>query len=528
MDKIAEFGRFRKRTRDKENGRMLNADQSKLFAGIAAVDLALCLLVLVTVRPAEAAFPGKNGKIAFVSNRDVGAGEIYTMKPNGTGATRITFPGGGNSDPAFSADGIKIAFKSSGNDIHMMNADGAGVQNLTNTAAVESEPAWSPDGSKIAFVANSFDVDGQTDLEIWTMNADGSGWTQLTNNTFPDTQPAWSPLGDKIAFVSARNSSPFDDTDRNVYVMNSDGSSQTNITPNTSGNPPYQGNDDDPTWSPDSSKIAYGHSHEPNASGLPNIWTMDANGANKSNLSSNAEISATMPAWSPDGTKLAYVSIASGTTNRDIWMMSSDGTGQGILHPNPANDVKPDWQQDSIPPQTAIISGPSGSTNSTGATFHFSSTETDSSFRCSLDGAFGKCLSPKSYSSLGGGQHTFKVRAVDAAGNVDQTPATRMWTVDTAKPAISGMSPKPGSKIRDTTPTVKAKVTDKLSNLQKGNVKLYVGSKQIRTSNYTYSSSTDTLTYNFPKLGKGKKTVKVVAKDKAGNVAAKSWSFTIR
>ncbi|WP_163110787.1 hypothetical protein, partial [Acinetobacter baumannii] len=56
-------------------------------------------------------------------------------------------------------------------------------------------------------------------------------------------------------------------------------------------------------------------------------------------------------------------------------------------------------------------------------------------FECRIDGgAWAACTSPKSYTGLGDGAHTFDVRATDAAGNVDASPATFGWTVDTAAP----------------------------------------------------------------------------------------------
>ncbi len=89
------------------------------------------------------------------------------------------------------------------------------------------------------------------------------------------------------------------------------------------------------------------------------------------------------------------------------------------------------------PPETTIDSGPKGYENSSSASFAFSSSEPDSSFMCSLDeAAFESCSSPKEYSSLNDGDHTFQVRAVNAAGNVDPTPANRAWTVDTRTPKV--------------------------------------------------------------------------------------------
>ena len=74
------------------------------------------------------------------------------------------------------------------------------------------------------------------------------------------------------------------------------------------------------------------------------------------------------------------------------------------------------------PPNTTITGGPSDPSNSTSAAFTYNSTETGSTFQCSLDGnAFGTC--PASYTGLSQGAHTFPVRATDAAGTTDATPA---------------------------------------------------------------------------------------------------------
>ena len=96
---------------------------------------------------------------------------------------------------------------------------------------------------------------------------------------------------------------------------------------------------------------------------------------------------------------------------------------------------------DTTPPDTTIDSAPSESQRHRSATFTFSGTDSGSgvaAFECSLDGAaFAACTSPQSYSSLAGGSHTFQVRAVDAAGNVDPTPASFTWTVDTTPPSVT-------------------------------------------------------------------------------------------
>jgi hypothetical protein len=102
----------------------------------------------------------------------------------------------------------------------------------------------------------------------------------------------------------------------------------------------------------------------------------------------------------------------------------------------------PDAPPDTTPPETTITFGPSGTVNDSAATFAFSSNESGSAFQCSLDGAaYSSCASPKSYSEMAGGQHTFRVKAKDAAGNEDATPASRTWTVQTgAIPEVQAKS----------------------------------------------------------------------------------------
>ncbi|MGH2752793.1 MAG: Ig-like domain repeat protein [Actinomycetota bacterium] len=93
---------------------------------------------------------------------------------------------------------------------------------------------------------------------------------------------------------------------------------------------------------------------------------------------------------------------------------------------------------DTVPPSTTIDSGPSGPTNSSSATFAFSSPDVDATFECRLaPGAWADCTSPNNITSLVDGPYDFEVRAVDPAGNADPTPATSSFTVDTAAPGTT-------------------------------------------------------------------------------------------
>lgn len=134
------------------------------------------------------------------------------------------------------------------------------------------------------------------------------------------------------------------------------------------------------------------------------------------------------------------------------------------------------WTVDATPPQTTIVSGPDNPTNKRDAAITFTSDESNSVFECQLDGgAYAPCASPKSYANLQDGSHTFSVRAVDRAGNVDPTPATRTWVIDTVAPSVTLSLPIDGSATNDTTPAFAGTAGTAPGDLLRVAVRIYAG-----------------------------------------------------
>lgn len=101
---------------------------------------------------------------------------------------------------------------------------------------------------------------------------------------------------------------------------------------------------------------------------------------------------------------------------------------------------------DCTPPGTSIDSGPSGPTNDRTPSFGFSGSGAPTAAECAIDsGAFSACASPFTSAPLEDGQHTFRVRSIDAVGNVEAPAATRAFTVDTVPPDTMIEAGPPGA-----------------------------------------------------------------------------------
>jgi Tol biopolymer transport system component len=304
---------------------------------LLAVVMAVLLLTLVAAeKPAEAAFPGKNGKIAFV--RD---GGIWTVNPDGSDQTFLSAGGA----PAWSPDGSKIVFERS-EDVWTMNADGSNQINLTNHPEIDADPAWSPDGSEIVFVSNRhwpYNQPYGTDLYI--MNADGSDPTRVPHNNishdpwgnvwYRNAAPAWSPNGTKIVFEMHFETIHLDYL-AYLYSVDVDGSDLASISDTFA----Y-----DPAWSPDGAKIAF------TQTGLfgdekGSIYIMNADGSNRTEFNSPSALNYD-PAWSPDGSKIAFVfyeGYQEGDNNYDVVVTNADGSNPTNITNSPTSEYDPDWQ----------------------------------------------------------------------------------------------------------------------------------------------------------------------------------------
>ena len=303
----------------------LRPDSRAPTVGIVVAVVTLTAAALAFGPSSHAAFPGKNGKIAFVKSVN-GNDEIYVMSPDGSGQQNLTNNAASDTQPAWRADGNELLFtslRSVHERIWKLPAAGGTAELVTLLAAgpQESSPAWGPDGRI------TWETTAHGGYEIYAQDANGQPKRLTFNDPISDRAPAWSPDGAKIAFWSTRNAG----TGRDIYVMNADGSDVQQLTT-------YPESDRDPVWSPDGKQIAFERNTPDKGT---EIFAMNATGTNVRNLT-NALGNDRNAAWSPDGTQIAFRSSRDGP--QDIYVMNADGTNVRRLTNDAAIDDDPDWQ----------------------------------------------------------------------------------------------------------------------------------------------------------------------------------------
>ncbi len=171
------------------------------------------------------------------------------------------------------------------------------------------------------------------------------------------------------------------------------------------------------------------------------------------------------------------------------------------------------WTVDATPPETSVTSGPSNKTKQKTATINFEANEPVARFDCSLDGAAeAQCFPALNLTALAEGTHLLTVRATDVFGNVDASPATFSWTVDSLPPQTA-IKKGPAANTKARKATFKFTSTEANSTFQ---CKLDKKAWKTCKSGVAYKN-----------LKKGKHTFQVRASDSLANQdrspAKKTW-----
>lgn len=322
--------------------------------------------------------------IAYYSMKRHG---IFVMPSLGGVPKQLTEFG---SHPVWSPDGQWLAFQSvsapdlgatpvGSANIWIVSSHGGSAKQVTQNGSPfgsQFAPSWSPDGKRIAFL--NFDT---ITSEVWSIAVDGTQIKAITDRKSGDKSwPIYAPDGKSIYYnrgealwrtpvsseTGAAVGEPIKVADLGSTVIRnasispagtriaySAGSADDNlvtvpispVTREANGPVSFLTNETGtrhlaPAFSPDGGKIAFAAQRR---GGPPNIWLMDTDGTNLTQLTVNG---GRFPNWYPDGKQIAFLSARQG--HRRIWSMASAGGNEKPLFElddieNPR--LSPDGQQ---------------------------------------------------------------------------------------------------------------------------------------------------------------------------------------
>ncbi|UJP63641.1 S9 family peptidase [Mongoliitalea daihaiensis] len=271
--------------------------------------------------------------------------ELFIM--NADGSKNRFFTKG--SSPAWSPDGARIAYMSSGepsgSQIFIKYKDSEGATQITRIEKTPSNMKWSPDGKFIAFnmlvpynepwnikmperpkgakwtdgpkviTQMNYKRDRVGYLEegfthIFIVSAEGGTPRQITQGNWNHSGVEWTPDGKEILFTSLRvEEAEYEYRQSNVYAVNVETTAIRQLTDRN-------GIDRSPMVSPDGKKVAYvGYDWTDDTYIENKLYIMDIDGKNSKELAADFDRSPASMFWATDNSGVYFNADYNGTKN---------------------------------------------------------------------------------------------------------------------------------------------------------------------------------------------------------------------
>jgi TolB protein len=296
---------------------------------------ALALLIFPTA--GWGAFPGANGRIAFLKGND-----IYTIRPDGSETERLTNDEVYDEQLSWSASGHRLTYVHGSpygpNQVFTIGAHGGNPTQVTDEKGVLRYPHFSRSGRRIVY-ARWF----SEKLGIFTIRSDGTDRQRVVTGDYLNS-PSYSPNGKRILFVGEPKGKR-----SGFWTIEPDGSHLRRLT--------RIGDDEDlfPEWAPDGRHILFVHcTGYFDCEGI--LKLVRADGSHRRTITSPYQ-NLTPPIFSPTGDRIALVNTESAYFDdyfcSDIYTITLSGSNQGPItdyceqfHNSGARDFagQPSWQ----------------------------------------------------------------------------------------------------------------------------------------------------------------------------------------
>ena len=264
----------------------------------------------------------------------------------------------GALDPSWSRDGRKFVYTSisvstqSGypfhSNIYVFNMDSFrnAFTPITYSAyeidtngihhgTLNMRPDWSFETDQVVFISDRdsvFNVYKTAISDTLTGDTIPDALTDATDKIDVFCYPSFSPDGSKIVYTSKKNGND------EIWVMDSDGLNKTQLTHNGASI------NSRPRFSPSADRISFFSNMWVNGNDSLQIYTIDPNGTNIDTVTMSGNNYD--PSWSPDGTEIVYAKRG-GTPSRPrsyIYVIGRNGTNERELISGDNKAYYPAWR----------------------------------------------------------------------------------------------------------------------------------------------------------------------------------------
>ncbi len=283
-----------------------------------------------TLQPVGTPQGGGQGQIAFVSERG-GLPQVYLVDLAGGQPEPITSEGEGACQPAWSPDGMRLAYISpcdgrkeryDGASIFVYDFQTGRTDLVSSLAAGDYDPAWSPDGEKLAFTSLQ---NGRP--QIFLYNFENGETNQLMNRATINRMPVWSPDGEQVIFVTLNPVSNLP----TLFIVDAGGQNEPKGILGGGYAEVFR-----PDWSSAGDLIVF----DLGGGGILGGRLLERN--QDVPIQTNLVVAGS-PDFSPDGQWLVCDGVLD-TPGRDIFLMLRTGARLQRLTEDPAEDYQPDWR----------------------------------------------------------------------------------------------------------------------------------------------------------------------------------------